>query len=701
MATAAILERQADQQADTTEQAPRGEVIGIPSGTPTREQVTAERDQEQAETRQQRIDELTQELKDRREQLVAIASMRAGRAGTRRGGAVRSFYDAQLANHNKTVVELTKLEHPELELTGKETEQEAQQKAQAATLHYFEHLKELREATTTEIKGTKIGRIVEFMNRGGRFRKFVKYAAFGAIAGAAGAVVAASAPVGAAVAFGVGLTARAVRGTMRGEASTRDVGADYNKRHGFLWRQAPEDKDTQDKKIFAAALKNAKDMKLSLTEAGAAAMATIFDRDIGDQQRNRRRSIRRGLFYAALGGVVGGATRLFGMARAAAEPTVGANHHAPSAAEYRMANSKSDQLFEDWVGKFDYHSDQNPFFKFGEKVGQHDMGPPLQANPALDGNHPAGWNDLTENRWVKSPEQFASICTALGIDGMPDDFDTINGLAEHFKINPVDYREKYDAVMQIMNAKDTIIQKVPINGPIASEFGQQAGPGNMDRFWDPEVDNADPGTKYVITFTDPNTHALRTLELRCECGGQRMVELPQPVYVPEETYAPQGGGYVQPAPEYHPQGGGYVPEQAQPDQPQPEQPQGGGTPQPPAPVAPPAAPPATQSPEQQPQPYTKGSSLADQFTQLLGAGEKRPPAAVSPMEQTNPGGRDLGGGTLRAPIVDNSMDHPGHSIGTQAPGTQAETIKPSGGIDGKTANPGIGAATSVDPGKPK
>lgn len=513
--------------------------------------------------------ELELALTEQRKDLIAIAALRAGRLGTRKKSEYGELYEVRLANYNKNFTELTKLKHPDMQLDGTEDDATKQQKTAAAIKHYLDHLQELREDTTDALQSTRIGRIVTFFNKGGFLRKFVKYAGIGLAAGALGAL---TGGIAGGVAAGVAIGgARFIRGAMRAEGD-RTVGEGV----GFRGKRTKADRDQAafDQQFDLDANGHA-----SLADAGAAAMAEVFSGDIKDQQSARRRSLGWGAVSVVMAPAVGYLASAawdkigFGMPKADAVPVPPSTSHEGvlangSAAHANIADRESMTAFNTQFDQFIYKVHENPFFQFDQKAGAYDMGPALQPSPE-DAGKPAGWHDLTQ-RWMNSPEQFASMCTALGIEGLPDDAQTINGLAETLKVHPVGYQEKFNAVMDIMKDQSTTIERVPIGTTaISSEFGKDMGGGNMDRFWQDRVVNQPQGDKFVIKFKDPVTGIFRVVELRCDCGGQRMVEIPDPVY---EAPAPQGGGYVesQPQARVYPQGGGSPAPQ--------ETPQGGGEP---------------------------------------------------------------------------------------------------------------------------
>lgn len=703
----AVLERptgdternNSDQQAERQEPR-RGRPTGPPAGERSLEEIRQDAQRIREANRQERIELFREKLKAKQTRLAEISARMSGHIFSRKKGNARALYEAHLAGYNETLQELGRLEHPEL--FDEDSQMDEAERNKVAIKFLFEEQAKLRGETQELLEGTKLAKVVKWMNSGGRLKVFLKYAGASLIVGGAAALTG-GASLGVAAGMGIAGAGRFGRGFIRSEA---DRGTDID---------SVEDA-TGGEEAFAKEIDDNRGHKETLIQAGSRILGQMFrEKDIKEKQKGRFRSIRNGLFMTALGygisKVVGA-----GMAMARAdgpaagrsatpgspahgqlanqEGMQGPNSEPPSAADYNKADRQSMVDYNKWMEPYVYHHEQNPYYFFHDKIGKNDFGPPLNPNATID--------DLTKNRWLDSPEQFASICAAFGIDGLPDDTATINGLAEQFKLadtGPQTYMNKYEAVMKIMNAEGTTIETgVPIESSrISSELlTDPNNTGNPERAWQDLVQNQDKGTKTVITFQDPNTQEWRTIELREQCGGQRMCELPEPVYVPEvSSYAPQGGGYVENYSQPQPQGGG-SPEYTQPN---PDQPQGGGEPTPPT-WTPPTGTPPTVLPPPVTTPENKGPSLTDMFTGILGSGEQRAPAVVAPQEQTYPGGRDTGGGNRAPAIIDNSGDKPGTQIGTGAENAdRGGGISPRGSVDAPT--PGTGTSLGGDTGAPK
>ncbi len=458
---------------------------------------------------EERIAELEKGLAEDRDALALLGSKRGARMYSRKKGTKAELYELRHGKYTEKLRELGRLK-----LEHEHGNQDEQEKKTAAITYLLNEQTALRNKTTEFLKGTKIGRVVEWMNKGGRFKKIMKFAAVGAVAGVAG--FATGGIAGGAVAFGVGMAARAGRGFIAAEG-----------KNGRALNEV--DQTALDSHAYRA--NNAMD----LIDAGAAEMAGLYEGEIKDRQRKVKRAFGRGALYAGMGAGIG----------AAVHYGAGALRGTPES--HQTVKPVAEVQHDDPFARFKYDPKENPFYR--AKAGDHDLGGALRGFPA-DGNRPAGFSDLTQNRWTDSPEQFASICSAMGLNGTPDNLTAANALAEHFKAAPGDMSKAHGEVMKIINDPSTKVYTKQIVGPYQSEYGVDMGHGNMNLAWDDYVDQG--GTKTVIEYKDPRTGLMRTLELRNDCGGQRMVEMerpPVPVYAQEtssESYVPQGTGYIQP-----------------------------------------------------------------------------------------------------------------------------------------------------------
>lgn len=630
------------------------ERIGLPTGLKTVDEVQAEIDAEKSKEASERIAGLQEKLDGLRDELAAVSAKRGTRMFTRKSGELAGTFEMLNGQYNKILQELTvaKLDN-DPEFAAKDSKE----RLQKGMMFMIEQQRLLRQDTTANMEGTKLGKVVKWMNEGGRLKKFMKYAGVGLIAGAAGFATGGVAGAGAAAAIGAGF--RAFRGYSRSQDNNNA-------------RQLEDVDDTILNEIIARGGKIT-----DLVGAGAAALAASFEGSLRDVQKKARKGVYAAGGYALAGFGIGFAVDRIsdfvqGASSASAVQLVNNEGPTPgSAAHARMAEVASMDSYNKWVGDFGYNPQENPFFQPG-KTGIHDMGPALRPDaPGYTG--PAGLQDLTENRWVNSPEQFASIVQAMGLNNLPDSLQNADALAEHFKLAPHDHMQAHEHVMAILNDPTTNIQTgVPIENAYASEYGIDNGNGDVRLGWDNHVDHG--GTKTVITYKDPTTHMLKTLELRENCGGQRIVEMPDaPAPAPVYQAAPQ--------PNYTPS----VVEQPPVSNPPAEQPPVATPPVDTPPVAPPTPPVVPPTPENPP--YVKGPGHGNEFVDQQPSGELRPPANI--VSQIFGPSRDVGYG--RAPIVDNAhepspIDRPS---GVSSPNT-APSLSTSGatsaGDAGSTAN---------------
>ncbi len=500
--------------------------IGAPSHKESVADVEAQRDAEAQMSPAERMAKLEKEISDDRTMLARLGAKRGTRIRSRTKGEKAEMYEYVHGAYNQKVVELGRLKLAE---SLEDEDLSADDKKKEVLGYLFSEQQKLREETSDKLEGTPMGKVVKWMNTGGRLKKFMKVAGVGLIAGTAG--MATGGLAGGFIAAGVAGGSRMFRGFVAAEGKNG---------------RALNDVDTS--MLNAKAFEND---ATSLLDAGANALGESFNDEIKGRQKKVRRAFGRGALYAGAGATIGalvhGATGAVAHAQTPDAPVKAGEHNMlrpvtetpdVKAGEHVML-AQAEQM-----NAFTYNPSENPFYAPG-KLGIHDMGTPLNADPSLDGGRPAGFNDLTQNRWMNSPEQFASIASAMGIDNLPDNMASANGLAEHFKVAPGDMANMHEKVMGIINDPNTHISTQNIVNPYASEYGVDMGNGNMDLAWDDYVNHG--GTKTVIEFTDGNG-VRRVLELRNECGGQRIEEManaPAPVYeAPPAVYQQEVYNYA-------------------------------------------------------------------------------------------------------------------------------------------------------------
>ena len=164
----------------------------------------------------------------------------------------------------------------------------------------FAEQQELRQQTTEKLKGTTVGRFVEWMNKGGALKRLGKGVLIGAAAGVVGAGIGTAAGVAGVAALGAGIATGATMATRfaRGFAS-----ADARKGRGM--KELGDDHAVE-------ARENA---EVAENEDALARYARFFDEkfeeDTRNEQSKRRKSVAWGLGGVALGaGIAGTAAAL-------------------------------------------------------------------------------------------------------------------------------------------------------------------------------------------------------------------------------------------------------------------------------------------------------------------------------------------------------------------------------------------------------
>lgn len=164
----------------------------------------------------------------------------------------------------------------------------------------FAEQQELRKQTTEKLKGTTVGRFVEWMNKGGALKRIGKGVLIGAAAGAVGAGIGAAAGVagvaaiGAGIATGATMATRFARGFAFADArkgrGMKELGDD----HAVEARDTTETSDDEDALARYARFFDEK-----------------FEEDTRKEQSKRRKSVAWGLGGVALGaGIAGTAAAL-------------------------------------------------------------------------------------------------------------------------------------------------------------------------------------------------------------------------------------------------------------------------------------------------------------------------------------------------------------------------------------------------------
>ncbi len=189
------------------------------------------------------------------------------------------------------------------------------------------------------------------------------------------------------------------------------------------------------------------------------------------------------------------------------------------------------------AGDFAYNPLEDPALSSAKKG--NDFGPALRALPNDEAmKWPGGLSDLINDRWINSPEEFATVMSKL--DLVDNNADAINSLGEKMKASPELYHENYAKVMEKLAKAD--ISEQAITSPYGSYYAVNAG-GNAVIAYDNYVDHG--GTAIVIKVDG------KEVWLRKDCGGQAIDLKPrtvsQPTYSePTRTYTPPQETYTPP-----------------------------------------------------------------------------------------------------------------------------------------------------------
>lgn len=490
----------------------------IPKGAKTTDEVEKDLAAEKAKS----PEELKSDLARLRAELAECGAKRGARAFTIKFG--KKNYEIAHGAYTKAMQDYIRAELDASDVSDTE-------KKFHAMAMLDEEWATLRADTKERMEGTITGKLVKYLgdkdiSKKKRIMRLVAVSAGAVVVGAGVGALTAGALGGGAAGAAIGMAVRGYKGFVV-DASRRDREIKSQERGALLTDEYSEKSyedilniGTSDTSYTDNVVANSKESrkagaKTALFALGGAAIGHALDHyNVGSK-------IWNGMFGENTPAVV-----------AAGVPTP------QNGASFREAEEARWKLFEQQEGRFHYNKGDNPFFD-PNKPSAHAMGPALESRPELDMGID-GWNDLVQDRWVNSPEQFASVVSAMGIDGVPSDIDSADSLAEHFKVTPSAHADMHGKVIDLLNEPTTKVYEEPILNDYASEYGVgNPATGDVDLAWDNEV-NGQRGTKIVIEFKDPNTGEMRKIELRKECGGQRIVEFqPAPVAeVPRSVWNP-------------------------------------------------------------------------------------------------------------------------------------------------------------------
>lgn len=243
--------------------------------------------QEEALAMNERFDNLKTELPEAREKLAKFAAKRQGRLFGDGGEA----YTEAKQEYDAKVLELGKIQFSDSrQMFEQMSDEEKTHFSVNVTKYIVDEQQKLREVTNKNLKGTKVGKFVEWMQSGSKKQRVVK----GLAIGAAGAVVGAGASfiiAGAGLAAGAGAIAV---GTTRLGSFAR----------GYATRDKRGMGDLQDqhKNELQDHLKNENHNLFDTTHQRT---ETWYEIDSREQQKRRRHAVGKALAIMGVGAVVG------------------------------------------------------------------------------------------------------------------------------------------------------------------------------------------------------------------------------------------------------------------------------------------------------------------------------------------------------------------------------------------------------------
>ena len=288
----------------------RDEVFGVPAPSPEATSSETETETETAAEQAERYPE----LEALRDELSTLTAKRQGRVAGKGGEVYAATHDAYMDQ----VIAAGKIENEAV--LNDETLTDEQKNA-AVISYLFEEQRKLREQTTEKLKGTKVGKFVEWMNRGGRTKRFFKGVAVGAGVGITAAGIGALAGVAGAAAVGAGVAAvgtgvwRFARGFARADArGGRGMADAPDLADHALDTHVPAEVQERDAmaELFGIPavdpeLEPETPAKIDHMEVMTYRFADVFERDTQAEQNKRRKAVIWGLGGIAAGAALGGA----------------------------------------------------------------------------------------------------------------------------------------------------------------------------------------------------------------------------------------------------------------------------------------------------------------------------------------------------------------------------------------------------------
>jgi hypothetical protein len=227
------------------------------------------------------INQIFDDLQSSREAWATASAKRQGRIGgkAKDHASLKDAYTAKLR------------EFGVFELQGEITDDDDTTTKNAKVIEYlFNEQKKLRELTTEKLKGTKVGKFVEFMNRGRLATRIAKGVGFGLVVGATGGFA-----LGAIGAAGAGAAAVGVSRFVKGYAS--------NDKHRGMRTAEESFIDSDGNRVYLD--DDAGTTIESKFDTAAQIYDEDFEKDTKREQIKRRKALAWGIGSVAIGTSVG------------------------------------------------------------------------------------------------------------------------------------------------------------------------------------------------------------------------------------------------------------------------------------------------------------------------------------------------------------------------------------------------------------
>ncbi len=238
---------------------------------------------------QEVLDDWRNELNELRETLATLSAKRQGRVmgdGGQKYAEAKKAYDDQM-------IALAKLEN---ESVINSTELSDNDKKVKVTEYLFDEQAKLRESTIEKLKGTKVGKFVEWMNRGKIATRVAKGLLVGFGAGLVGAGVGALAGIAGVAALGSGVAAA---GVATARFARGFAGKDARANRGI----AALDQDVHKPDYNASS-------STDYIDTAHQHFDNLFEQDTKLEQKKRRSSVKWGIGAIAMGAVLAEAGQL-------------------------------------------------------------------------------------------------------------------------------------------------------------------------------------------------------------------------------------------------------------------------------------------------------------------------------------------------------------------------------------------------------